>query len=350
MSLILDALRRKRAGREAGGGYEDTARRDSVLSTLGYPRQRRDRPAFATPLMFGGVAVAAGLVGLSLLAFLPASSPLATPPAHTAAAQPGAAPLGSSAPLGVVDQTRAARPEASRGAAVEPAARTAPAAVASSRPPSTPIPAARRAEASAQEAPALPVAPPARPQQDHFGLAIYYQRVGDFDNALAQYRTLLEQNDGSAEVHNNVGLLYQGRDQLNDAIKEFRRAIVINPKYTKAHNNLGVALMRSGQPETAEAEFRVALAADPRNVESMVNLALVHRSAGRVAEARDLLLRAVAIDPRNAGSHYNLAVAADQAADTAVAIEHYRAFLRLGAVGQTDLPARVRARLTALGG
>ena len=60
---------------------------------------------------------------------------------------------------------------------------------------------------------------------DYFGRALYYQRVGDFDNALTHYRALLEQNDASAEVHNNLGLLYQDRGQLDDAVKQFQRAI-----------------------------------------------------------------------------------------------------------------------------
>ena len=156
----------------------------------------------------------------------------------------------------------------------------------------------------------------------------------------------------SAEIHNNVGLVYREVGQLDQAIKEFQKAIEIDPKYVRAHNNLGVALMGvtgSSRLDAAAAEFRVALAEDPRNVESIVNLALVQKAAGRGADARDLLLRAVGIDTRNPGAHYNLAVVADEAGDVSMAVEHYRAFLKLGAVTHADLLARVRARLAALG-
>jgi len=44
---------------------------------------------------------------------------------------------------------------------------------------------------------------------------------------------------------------------------------------------------------------------------------------------------AVSLDPRNSGA--------------AMAIEHYRAFLRFGAVTHADLVGSVRARLAALG-
>ncbi len=79
--------------------------------------------------------------------------------------------------------------------------------------------------AAAGQAPA-PAAPSA-PAPDHFGLALYYQRVGDYDNALAQYRLLLERSDASAEVHNNLGLLYQDRGDLDAATRQFQRAIAI---------------------------------------------------------------------------------------------------------------------------
>ena len=71
-----------------------------------------------------------------------------------------------------------------------------------------------------------------------------------------------------------------------------------------------------------------------------MNLALVQKAArphrGRARPAP----RALAIDPRNAGSHYNLAVVADETGDQATAIEHYRAFLRFGAVTHTELVAQ----------
>jgi hypothetical protein len=43
-------------------------------------------------------------------------------------------------------------------------------------------------------------------------------------------------------------------------------------------------------------------------------------------------------------------VVADELGDTALAVEHYRAFLRLGAVAHADLVTPVRMRLAALGG
>ncbi len=136
------------------------------------------------------------------------------------------------------------------------------------------------------------------------------------------------------------------------AVRPLVRPMVIlleqNDASAEVHNNLGVAYLRARQLDDAAAELTVALDIDSRNIESLVNLALVQKAAGRTAEARDLLRRAVAQDPRHAGSHYNLAVVADEGGDMVTAVTHYRAFLRYGAVGYPDLAARVRSRLTTL--
>ena len=108
-----------------------------------------------------------------------------------------------------------------------------------------------------RNAPGSP-APAPRPagETDHFKLALYYQRVGDFENALIHYRAVIAADELNAEAHNNLGVLYQGKGLYDEAIHEFQRATFIDPRYDKAHNNLGVALLRSGKTDAAIAEFR----------------------------------------------------------------------------------------------
>jgi tetratricopeptide (TPR) repeat protein len=177
---------------------------------------------------------------------------------------------------------------------------------------------------------------------DHFQLALYYQRSGDFANALIQYKAVLQRDELNAEAHNNLGLLYRDKGLYDDAVKEFVRAIAINQRYVKAHNNLGVAYLSQGRNDAAASEFRTALGIDPKNVESLVNLSLADKD-----EARASLARALEIDPHSAEAHYNLALIADTMGDKAAALTHYRAFL-VYATDHPDLIPQVRARVDAL--
>jgi Tfp pilus assembly protein PilF len=187
-----------------------------------------------------------------------------------------------------------------------------------------------------------------RPAVDDFGLALYYQRFGDYEAASSLYSGVVKKHGPSPVVHNNEGVMLIDKGEPAGAILQLKEALTLDPKYLRAQNNLGVAFLRAGRLDDASRVLNMALEEDPRNVESIVNLALVHKAAGRPAEARDLLQRAVAVDPRSAGAHYNLAVVADEAGETALAAEHYRAFLRFGSGQYANLVTIVRERLTAL--
>jgi Tfp pilus assembly protein PilF len=185
-------------------------------------------------------------------------------------------------------------------------------------------------------------------EADHFKLALYYQRIGDFENALVHYRALLEANELNAEAHNNLGLLYLGKGLYDEAIREFQRATFIEPRYDKAHNNLGVALLRSGKTDAAVSEFRGVVAQNPKNVEALTNLSLALKATGRVAEARETLQRALGINGRYAQAHYNLALIYDESGELQRAIDHYEQFLTNPGPESTALTVEVRTRVQAL--
>jgi tetratricopeptide (TPR) repeat protein len=183
-------------------------------------------------------------------------------------------------------------------------------------------------------------------EADHFQLALYYQRSGDFDNALRQYSAVLQRDELNPEAHNNLGLLYRDKGLYDEAVKEFVRAIAINQRYVKAHNNLGVTYLGQAKNDNAASEFRTALGIDPRNVESLVNLSLAERSSNR-EDARASLVRALAFEPRNAEAHYNFGLLAEEMGDKAAAVAHYRAF-KAYATDHLDLFPQVQARIDAL--
>ena len=403
MSLILDALKRTKPitfpiQPDTARHARTDAHADTVLSTLGYRSARTRRGGLPGRMLvfYSVAAIAIGFVGLSLLIRAVRAAraahdrcPLSHPPrgrrpssgssvtprrppvmpeplASTVEPAPSEAPIEPATTAQLPPLPRAAVPMARRGAfrsGTGACARGAlagpfgdPAACRCNSPTARARRARRRRSLwtnrlwSPPHAAAPPVSTPVAP--NHFAQALYYQRVGDFDNALAHYRALLEQNDASAEVHNNLGLLYQDRGQLDDAMRAVPARDRDRSRVREgAQQPRRRAACGSNRPDSAAAEFRVALAAEPRNVESLVNLALVQKAAGRIADARDLLRRALAIDPRNAGSHYNLAVRrrrerrrgdADRALPRVPAVRRRR---------PTPISSRaVRARLAALGG
>ena len=386
--MILDALRRKTD--RGGRGGASTPRPDSVLATLGYPTQRGRGGWSRTVLTFGVVAILLGFIAVAVPVYLlsPRSQDQQASTLSDAFQPEGVPPAQGTTPVPVPSASDVTRQPATEEPAPT-APRTAPAAATTqasaqveSAVPAVPVPTPLQRAANRVTVPETPargtaglapaaaqprtvqgredrLPPPSEPRvadlprtdppPDHFGLALYYHRAGDFMNALTQYRLALERNDASAEVHNNLGLLYQDGGDTESAMEHFRRAIEIDPRHVSAQNNLGVAYLRDGRLEDASVQFTIALGVDDRNVESLVNLGLVHQAGGRAVEAQALLQRAVDIAPRHPGSHYNLAVVADEEGDVATAVTHYRAFLRFGTVAHPDLVPLVRSRLSEIG-
>lgn len=196
-------------------------------------------------------------------------------------------------------------------------------------------------------APTRDAAAPAASESEEFNLAVYYQRAGDFENALLKYRTVLAKNELNAQARNNLGLLYLDKGLLDDAVRELKRAVIIDPRYARARTNLGVAMMRQSRVDDAAAEFRAVVAQDPRNADALINLALAEKES-TPERAKELLIRALGIAPRSAWAHYNLAVVFDQSGEVARAVEHYRAFLENAGPDVSARAPDVRARLAAL--
>lgn len=188
----------------------------------------------------------------------------------------------------------------------------------------------------------------AAPAPNAFELALYYHRAGDFENALVQYRSLLQANELNAQAHNNLGLLYLDKNLLDDSARELQRALIIEPGYARAHNNYGVTLLRQGKLDASASEFRTVLSLEPRNVDAMVNLALVEKASGQPERAKQSLLHALSVAPKGAAAHYNLAVVYDDTGELSRAVEHYRAFLEHAGAEYADRAPVVRARLAAL--
>ena len=183
---------------------------------------------------------------------------------------------------------------------------------------------------------------------DDFKLALYYQRSGEFDQALVHYKAVLQRDELDVEAHNNLGHLYMAKGLLDEAAREFQRVIAIDPGYTPAHVNLSAALTRLGRPDAAAAEARAALAIQPRNSDATVNLAIAQKAAGQTADAQATLIRALSLDRRSAVAHYNLAQLYEDSGELALAKEHYQAFLQYAGPDDASYAADVRIRLSAI--
>ena len=139
------------------------------------------------------------------------------------------------------------------------------------------------------------------------GLGNKLMNRGDLDDAVTQYRTLLDINPTDARSNYNLGLALVKQNKLEQAVSYFRKAIKADPQHAKAHNNLGNILVRQNKSDQALQHFLKALHANPEFVDAHVNIAPILISGGDPKQALQHLRRALKIQPGNGAANYHMA-------------------------------------------
>lgn len=128
---------------------------------------------------------------------------------------------------------------------------------------------------------------------------------GEYDDAEALLRRVVDRATGFADVHHMLGVIAHGRGDFGEAERRFERAVAINPHYTEAQLNLMVTYNDLGKYEEArrvQAAIRLSdngqhVARDPFVLGRIANMhadvAQAYLDAGMVVEAITQLEQAV---------------------------------------------------------
>jgi Flp pilus assembly protein TadD len=122
-------------------------------------------------------------------------------------------------------------------------------------------------------------------------------------------------------------LMTQGR--VEEAIGQYRELVQSEPSHFDGHNKLGFALLQAGRSREALAAIRRAIELQPRNPEAHNNLGLALMQAGQNDEAVVSLQRAVDLKPDYSEGHYNLAHAFTTVGRPGAAVGQFREALRV---------------------
>lgn len=98
-----------------------------------------------------------------------------------------------------------------------------------------------------------------------YNYAVDLADMGRLDEAVDQYRLVLETNPSFADARNNLGAVYVRRGDLEKGQIEFQRILEIDPKNSRAHRNLGSVHSRKGEWREALEHYRSALEAEPED-------------------------------------------------------------------------------------
>ena len=151
-----------------------------------------------------------------------------------------------------------------------------------------------------------------------FAQAVRHHQLGQWFEAEAVCRAILEREPKHLGSLNLLGALAQSRGAHEEAAARFRRVIAVKPDIAAVHYSLGRSLAEAGRIEEAAGSFERARALDgaasqaqpggpvPDYARTYLNLGNLGMERGRFAEAAALYERALALKPDLAEAHNNL--------------------------------------------
>lgn len=162
-----------------------------------------------------------------------------------------------------------------------------------------------------------------------YNLAVSYGRSGKTEQAIENYRKVIDVNASFAPAHYNLGILLEKEGEDEEAIEHYRKAIEITGGHSDAANNLGLLYRGFGDFDKATACFREALDTDPSNVPALNNLANLLVVRGKYDEAEARLREAILIDAADPISHSNLGFLHDARGELEAASKAFRKAVEL---------------------
>ena len=101
------------------------------------------------------------------------------------------------------------------------------------------------------------------PRADRNLAALHFQ-AGRYDEAIAEYRRLIEGAPDDSALHASLSGVLGAAGRLDEALVEARAAIELDPLDVEAYHNLGALLERRGEVAEAVDAYRKAVKYNPR--------------------------------------------------------------------------------------
>jgi len=138
-----------------------------------------------------------------------------------------------------------------------------------------------------------------------------FESQGEWDKAVTQYRTILEQNPERHGIHYRLGRLYLTKTppDVENASKELKQELKVDPNSAASEFLLGEIARQAGQWDDAIGHYGRAAKLDEGFSEAYLALGMSMNSANEFTDAVAPLETYVKMQPEDPAGHYQLATA-----------------------------------------
>ncbi len=164
-------------------------------------------------------------------------------------------------------------------------------------------------------------------------MAGIYEKQGDIDLAVQEYKKALKIDDKNPVVHLSLAAAYIKQKQIPQAIEEINRSIALEPEAVEPHAIL--ALLYFSQENLSEAgkEYEKALQnaakLEPKNTSIIKSLGTLYLQQKNYKSAEETFRAIIGIAPGDVEAHFYLANILDEQKKRDAAVEELKKVLEL---------------------
>jgi predicted CXXCH cytochrome family protein len=181
----------------------------------------------------------------------------------------------------------------------------------------------------------------------HLNLGVFYENVGQADQAVAAYQRAVQMVPAFVPARMNLARLYNSRGDNDRAEEMLRGALQAAPGQGEIHYSLGLLLGEQSRLDEAETELRKATELLPDRPRVLYNHALALQHTGKRAEAEQALLAAYRLAKNDASIINALVIfySQDENWPTALSYAEILAQLLPETPAVQDMLEQIRARI-----
>ena len=164
----------------------------------------------------------------------------------------------------------------------------------------------------------------------YYNLGHIYIKRKDYEEGINFYQKAVEQKPDYLEAYYNLGITYEALNKPLKATEYYQKALALDPQNMLAHFGLGNAFLKSNQAESALLEYKEAINLNPEHIPSYANMGTVQMQLGMFNQGRATFEAILSKKPGIAKIHKYLGIIHAQMKESPdKAIFHLQESLRL---------------------